>query len=128
METKVILDTGVIFDFFVDGDYADNIEKLLKEKRAVLSAITLFELFNGVTNNKHIEDRKNFVSLCDVYSLTADIALQASNLYTSLKKSGKTIQNEDILIAATAIYYNLPILTDNQKHFSLVKNIKLISN
>lgn len=127
METKVILDTGIIFDFFVDGDYADTLEKLLQENRAILSAITVFGLFNGVTNKKHIEDRKNFISLCDIYSLTSEISLLASSLYTDLKKSGKTIQNEDILIAATAIHYNLPILTDNEKHFSLIKGLKLFS-
>lgn len=126
METKVVLDTGVIFDFFIDGIYADTIDKLLKANHAVISSITVFELFNGVTIKKHIQDRKSFVSLCDVYSLTSEIALQASNLYTHLRKAGKTFQNEDILIAATAMYYNLPILTDNQKHFSLIKNVKLL--
>lgn len=57
---------------------------------------------------KHIEDRKKFISLCDMYSLTGEIYLQTSNIYTEMRKSEKTIQNEDILIAATAIHYNLP--------------------
>lgn len=110
----------------MDGSYAAKVEDILLARSGVLSAITVFELFNGVTNKKHIEDRKSFISLCDVYSMTVDIALKASSIYTEMKKSGKTIQNEDILIAATAIHYNLPIFTDNKKHFSLIKNLKLL--
>ncbi len=126
METKVIIDTGTIFDFFVDGSYADRVEEILNGNNAVVTAITVFELFNGVTNKKHLEDRKKFVNLCDVYSLTSDIAFQASQIYTNLKKTGRTIQNEDILIAATAIFYNLPLLTINHKHFSIIKTLKLL--
>ena len=61
-----------------------------------------------------------------MYALTSEIALKASNLYTSLRNNGKTIQNEYILIAETAIDYDLPILTKNQKHFSIIKNLKLV--
>ena len=62
METKVILDTSVIFDFFIDGVYAEKVERLLEENLAILSSITVFEIFNGVTNKKHLEDRKKFVA------------------------------------------------------------------
>jgi predicted nucleic acid-binding protein len=90
LETKVVLDTSLIFDFFVNASYADPVEKLLRAKYAVVSAITVLELFNGVMIKKHLDDRKRLVNLCDVYSLTLEIAMEASHLYTNLKGSGKT--------------------------------------
>ncbi len=53
-----MLDTGIVFDFFSNKKSSSKTENLLFESRTALSTITVFELFKGVTNVKHIEQRK----------------------------------------------------------------------
>ena len=123
MENLVLLDTGIVFNFLGNKDKASETESLLNESRAVLSAITVFELFNGVTNKKHLNQREQIVSLCEVVDITSSVARKASEIYTRLKIKGNPIDNEDILIAACAISRNYPIFTNNKKHFEQIPSI-----
>lgn len=126
MEKIVILDTSSIIDFFSDSGKADLVEDILLNHIPALSSITIYELFNGVSKKKHIEQRHQFVELCDVYSITKEIAILASELYNAIRKKGITIQNEDLLIAATAISYGIPLLTSNTKHFANINELELL--
>lgn len=45
-----------------------------------------------------------------------------------MNKSRKQIEISDLMIAATAIYYQLPLATFNTKHFINVPNLILIEN
>ena len=128
MEEKVVIDTGVIFDFFTDQGNNNYIETLLLERRSVISSITVFELMNGVKHKKHLQDRQEFIDLCEVYSVTREIAVQASLFYTHLRSKGIKIQNEDLLIGATAVHYDLPLLTKNLKHFLKIPELRIFSS
>jgi tRNA(fMet)-specific endonuclease VapC len=125
LETKVVLDTGVILNFFTNTGEAGRVENLVLKKNAIISSITVFELSNGIIKTKHLENRRKFIELCEVYSITKEIALEASQIYTTMRKKGITINNEDILIGATALNYRLPLLTNNKKHFLQIRGIEL---
>ncbi len=125
MEDLIQLDDGVIFDFFTGGDTAHRTELILHEAKAVLSAITVFELFAGVRDEKHIQQRQEFVQLCEIIDLNTGIMRKAAELYTGLKQSGRLIPNEDIFIAACGIYNNYPLFTLNRKHFERIPDLIL---
>ncbi len=124
MEKKVILDTGAIIDFFADRGDSNTVKKLLIDGRAVISSISVYELFAGVSSKKHLEQREKFLTLCDIADLDAKTARMAAGLFTELKKSGITIDNEDILIAATCVSQHCLLVTTNRKHFSLFKHVE----
>jgi len=44
-----------------------------------------------------------------------------------LRKQGKIIGDIDLFIAATCLYYNLILLTNNIFHFERIENLKIIS-
>ncbi len=119
----ILIDTGIIFDFFAGHENAERIEILLKDAKVSLSVITIFELFNGVENKKHILQREEFIKLCNIIDLTAPIVRKASEIYTILKKNGKLICNEDIIIAATAIYKKYPLYSINKSHFKNINGL-----
>jgi predicted nucleic acid-binding protein len=48
-----------------------------------------------------------------------------SDLKVSLEKDGEIIPDLDLLIAATAMALNLTLISNNVKHFSRIKNLKL---
>ena len=124
MEDLVLLDTGIIFDFFGNYKTSSETERLLNESRCAISAITVFELFNGVINREHIIQREQLVSLCEVIDITDPVARKASEIYTDLKAKGNPIDNEDIFIAACALSRNYPLFTNNKKHFNRISSIR----
>ena len=117
MENIVLLDTGIIIDFFGGKKTASGVEITLAESRAALSAITIYELFNGVKNRDHIKQREQLIKLCEIVKIDEQVARKASSLYTRLKLEGKLICHEDILIAACALSRAYSLFTNNQKHF-----------
>jgi tRNA(fMet)-specific endonuclease VapC len=48
-------------------------------------------------------------------------------LYSSLRKSGKTIGDADILIAAIVIKNNGTLVSNNTKHYEAIEELKLIN-
>ena len=123
MADIILLDTGIVFEFFSNKKSSSKTENILIESRAALSTITVFELFNGVTNVKHIEQREQFVTLCSLINFTDSIARKASKIYTKLKLSGNLIDTADIIIAASAIQRNFPLFTINKKHFERISGL-----
>jgi predicted nucleic acid-binding protein len=121
----ILLDTGIVFDFFSNKKSSSKTENLLFESRTALSTITVFELFNGVTNVKHIEQREQFVTLCSLIDFTDSIARKASEIYTKLKLSGDLIDTVDIIIAASAMQRKFPLFTTNKKHFDRISGLIL---
>lgn len=92
-----------------------------------VSSITVFELFAGATDERKKKDIENIVSAAVVVSFSTDIAKEAGELYISLKKENRILEIRDIFIAATAVTFNLPIVTLNREHFERIKKIELLS-
>ncbi len=125
MADIVLLDTGIVFEYFSNKISSSKTENLLYESRTALSTLTIFELFNGVTNEKHIEQREKFVRLCNVIDFTEPVAKKASEIYTKLKIKGNLIDTVDIMIAASAMQRKYPLFTNNKKHFGRIPGLVL---
>lgn len=94
-----------------------------KNITASLSVITSYELWQGVGNQEELKKHKNLVADYQIFPLTDRIAQRAGVIWNSLPKEFH--QNKkihlDILIAATAEYHQLTIVTLNSKDFSRFK-------
>lgn len=128
----VVLDTSVFvalekraesFDFDVYKEHGD----------VFISAVTASELLVGV----HYADtdarrarRAAFVEALlaslDVLDFTREIARVHAQLYTSLKRKGQLIGAHDVIIAATALYYGFPIVTENLRKFERVEGLQVL--
>lgn len=98
----------------------------------VMSVVTLGELLYGAeksTNQQRVHEsisrfRSEFhVSTIEV---TEEIIRQFAKLKTVLSKTGKLIEDFDLLIAATAIEHHLTLVTGNKKHFTRIPSLKLL--
>ena len=98
---------------------------ILSAGKGAVSSVTVYELFRGVGVERHLQQRIQLLSLVHTIDLTGQIARIAGRLYTDLKTSGKLIDNEDILIAATSLHHGIPVFTTNRKHFSRVPHLQL---
>ncbi len=93
-----------------------------------ISEITLAELKYGVENSlKKKENQKvldNFLTGVRILPIYNSIGVYAKEK-ARLKKQGMTIDDFDLLIAATAVTHNLTIVTNNRKHFDRVEGLQI---
>lgn len=100
------------------------------EGEHVSSFICLAELYEGiyrVKNQKQVEETimTFFSGLTNLFGLDKEIAKNFGRIRAKLKKDGKTIEDLDILIAATCITYNCALITYNPKHFKRIEELEI---
>jgi len=126
MEHLVIADTDVIIDFFSGVDpFAKAVADLIRKDSLRLAAITVLELYAGVTGSKRLGQIDGLVSVSTVFSFGTKEALAAVGIYNDLKKKGKLIGIQDILIAGVCLAQKKALLTRNRDHFSRIPALKL---
>ena len=128
MEGLVVLDTCVLFEFMVRRDPDTIVKAMLREGKAAISVLSVYELFSGVELPGHIAQREELINLCRILELSRSIARKASDIFTVLKRKGISMSNEDLLIGTTAIYWKYPLLTLNTKDFQKIPGIEFYQN
>ncbi len=86
-----------------------------------LSVVTYYEVLNGLLYKdarNQLQKFEEFVSLNKVLPLTPDIARETARIFADLRKQGITIGHNDILIASTALFFDLTLISNNKAHFS----------
>lgn len=116
MGSKYLMDSNAIIDFF-NGSLPINGKQLISSIEPAISVITQIELFCG-NNIKPSEllQLKKFVSVTVIYS-NIDEAIVTQTI--NIRKAHK-VRTPDAIIAATALAYNLTLITRNTTDF---KNI-----
>jgi predicted nucleic acid-binding protein len=124
----IVVDTDVIIDFFRDISPAAGVfSELISLKKAALTAISVFELYAGIEGAKRLRQIEILVQELIILPLNTLEAAIAGRIYTQLKSRGKLVGTQDILIAAICVANDLPLYTKNMAHFSLIKDIRLLS-
>ena len=72
------------------------------------------------------EDFLKFLSAFVVIDINSELAIEASTIGVDLQFIGKTIDLHDLYIAATAKFLNVPLITNNIKHFEAIKDLSII--
>jgi tRNA(fMet)-specific endonuclease VapC len=86
-----------------------------------------FELFSGATDDRKRQDVEDILRLCTILPFSSEVARQAAKIYQTLKQNNEIIEIRDIIIAATAILYDVPVITLNQDHFQRIEHLRLIA-
>jgi tRNA(fMet)-specific endonuclease VapC len=90
--------------------------------------ISYYEIISGLQSidaNKRINEFDKFCKLIDIINLNKSSILASCKIYASLKKSGRLIDDIDILIAGIALSNNLVMVTDNTDHFERIAGLKV---
>lgn len=127
-KSKYLLDTNVCISLLRGN--RDVARKLIEtgEGCCYLSVITLYELMFGAYNSGHeqreIGKVKEFVNRFLVVSLL-DSAEEYALRKTQLRSAGIMIDEFDLLIAATALFGDYILVTDNVKHFQRIEGLRI---
>ena len=125
---KYLLDTNICI-FFIKGQY--HLDKKIAEvgkQNCFISEMTVAELKYGVENSKTIEEMRVIVeafipkfSVVPIYNSLDIYAKEKSKL----RKQGLLIDDFDILIGATAVTFEMVMVTNNVAHLSRLENITI---
>src|SRR5258708_32473640 len=114
---EILVDTNIIL-YLLDG--SDTLEEFLQGKDIYLSFITELELvgFKNITSSqeKQITTLLNDCSIIPLNNIIKEI-------YIELRKK-QTLKLADAIIAATALAYDMPLITGD-KQFKTVTKLKL---
>jgi predicted nucleic acid-binding protein len=120
-----LIDTDIVIDFLKQREYALKLlESWAEEGFLGISTLTHLEIYQGM---KAREERSTNAFLDGLVSVDVEIpiARRAGTILGELRSKGRTIGIADAIIAATALQFGTPLLTNNIEHYPF-PNLKVI--
>ena len=115
---RIICDTNPLI-YLLDGN--NDIARILDKKQIYLSVITELELFGKPNPSAH---DNNIIEVLLDECFVIDINREIKQIYREIKQN-HNIKLPDAIIAATAIYLDIPLLTFD-RGFERVSHLKLM--
>jgi tRNA(fMet)-specific endonuclease VapC len=128
MTRKLVFDTNII-SYLINGhSFAKLYEKYCFGAVICISFMTEAELLRGAYKGnwgtRKLENLRRFIARCHVLhsdSKVVDTWAQIKNI------PGKNISDADAWIAATALVYDLPLVSHNAKDFNFIPTLNLLT-
>lgn len=122
---RILIDTSILVDHLRRGNKDRTLfYRVARQHECIVSAITEFEFRVGSTSS----NRDFVTALLDITPVLPFDSLcvrAATDIYRELRTSNQLIALPDLLIAATAVAHDLPLLTLNVSHFERVNRLQL---
>ena len=130
----MILDTTFLVDV-LRGDVRENptatehIEAIDATGTGKVSSVSVMELWEGVHLADATESERTRVGelLDGIHELPFDrsVAMRAGELSAALLSGGERIETSDVMIGATALVHDEPVLTRNVEHFDRIEGLDI---
>lgn len=126
MNGLTIIDSDIVIDALRGVSEAlDYIRQLEAQRSVAISAVTEMEVIIGCRSKIELQTTVKFLTRFLTLAIVEDI----SNLAIDLLKQYNLSHNlfmPDALIAATALFYNAPLSSKNQRDFRFIANLNLL--
>ena len=123
-----VIDTDIVVNFLRDKEKRILIYNIYT-KKIYITFVTLSELFFGAYNSqnqtKHFDEIYILTNLVDILYPDFNTGKLFGSIKKELRDLGKVVGDLDIMIAAITINNNFELITNNAKHYSSIKNLKL---
>jgi tRNA(fMet)-specific endonuclease VapC len=129
---KYLIDTDWVIDHFHRIERVTRRLEELAPQGLALSIVSLAELYEGVYYSRDpAESEEVLQRFLDPSLSILGIDEETCKIFGRergrLRAAGLIIGDVDLLIAATALQYNLTLLTNNRRHFERVEGLRLES-
>ncbi len=128
-----LLDTDTVIDYFAGREPALTRVPQLQQDGIAVSSPTLIELYTGVYGGRDPrraeQQLRGFLRVARVLPVNRRVILQAARLRAALLATKAPIKHRayDLLTAATALAYDLTLVTSNDRDFADVPNLKRLN-
>lgn len=121
MASKYLLDSDILIDILEYG-VSPPVDITIN---CFTSSLTVFEIAVGTNDfglglQKFLDDAG-----INILPFSDSAAFEAGKMYTVLSEKGCVLGKWDVCIASIAVENNLILVTNNIKHFSRIKELKL---
>ena len=119
-----LIDTDVLI-WYMKGN--ENAYKCIESnKNFPISVVTYIELVQGMRNKTELNHFRKFLKLWDarLIYINEEISTKAM-FYVEQHYLSHSLQLVDALIAATAVSHGLPIITGNDRHYEVMKEVQI---
>ncbi|CAN5760939.1 hypothetical protein BH20ACI4_BH20ACI4_13220 [soil metagenome] len=128
----IVVDTNVISYLYKRDTRAKLYDAHLRDIPKLVSFMSLAELYNWTLQNnwgsRRKEDLEKYVT--DNYGIIhsdEELCKIWANIKSDAHKYGNPIDTADAWVAAVALFFDIPLVTHNRRHFQAVKNLQIIS-
>ena len=120
----MIIDTDVLIWYMRGNQKA---YKLIEDLNGFyISVVTYMELVQGMRNKRELSEFRKAIKSwnCKIIQLNEEISSKAM-FYIERHYLSHSLQLADALVATTALVNGLPIMTGNDKHFRIIKELEI---
>ena len=125
----VVLDTDVVSFLFKSDTRAQRYLPLLQDRQWFISFMTEAELEQWALlanwSEKRVDWLRLFLSRFVVVPSSHDLVLKWAEAMVAARRNGRRIETADAWIAATALLYDVPLLTHNKADYLGVPGLQL---
>jgi tRNA(fMet)-specific endonuclease VapC len=127
---RVLVDTDIL-SYYFKGDkiVVENFRKYLEQFDLIeISLITYYEIVSGLLAKNALKQLNlfdEFISGNLIVPMTEKSARISSELYSTLKQSGKIVDDVDLFIAGIAIENDMVLATNNDSHFARIPGLTI---
>lgn len=123
------LDTDIVIEYFRGNEFIKNkIESLGENASLGLTWLMVYEFFKGICASGKYEEEdflKRIVNASIMMEESYESSRAGGEIYAALKKSGKLLNDADILIASIVKAYDAVLITNNEDHFKRIDGLKI---
>ena len=122
----ILLDSSVLMQAqrMPDSQAALQLRQMLATGEAVVTGPVVMEYMKGAKTSEEVDLFTQFIVSIDYLETDKPVWLTASQLSNRLLRAGLSLPDADIIIAATAIRYDVPLYTLD-KGFNRIPELKL---
>lgn len=120
----MVIDTDVLI-WYMKGN-AKAYKVIEKSKNFFISVVTYMELVQNMRNKNELQNLRRALHVWNskIFYISEEISIKAM-FFVEQHYLSHSIQLPDALIGATAVTYGLPILTGNDKHYKILKDMQI---
>ena len=128
---ELLADTSFIIDVLVGDKTAIQKAREIEDKGMpiMVSVITLFELYVGITLSKKASEEKNRINTVleslPLLNFDLESSKEAGKIYGDKINAGIKIDSEDAMIAGIAKVKGVKVITRNLKHFQGIDGVTI---
>lgn len=131
MIASVVVDTDVVSYLYKQDTRAEDYRAHLNGKLLTVSFMTIAELHRWTLERNWGERRKQdlekFLHRFTVIEVTHALCVQWAAASDQARRNGRPIETADGWIAATALLYNVPLVTHNKSDYVGIEGLQIIS-